>query len=136
MGRPLTERERALLTDTLELMRTGHHETLGPWQDRHGNEVIPKQKPIPADPEPYLSQLSALRVEQESGCSQNCYSCNRRPSRQPCRTVFFVTEEERSSFADDINGGSGDMVAEQVTDDGLMVLVFANAGRLTELETC
>lgn len=134
-SRELTEEERGLLVSTLELMRTGHHEPLGPFLDTDGDVLFPKQVPTPSDPDSFLAQIPKLRVKEEQRCAQDCFGCNRSRERRPCGTVFFVSDEERRAFKETVNGGSGWVVAEQAVG-GLLVLVFANHGQLAEMEMC
>lgn len=135
MSRELSEVERNMLINTLELMRAGHHEFLGPLYDRDGNEVSPRVEPRPVDPDPYLAQIPALLVKEEDICPATCTSCQSL-FRWPCGVIRFATEDERKSFKDQFSGGSGDVIAEQNVQHRLLVMVFANQGRLTEMEMC
>lgn len=135
MTRELYPYEHKLLLDTLELMRTGYHESLGPFYYPAEGITVPIQDPVPEDPEPYLKQLDNLMVEEYSGCEETCFGCNRNPERRPCGSIMFISEEKRKSLEEKANGGSGFPIAESHTEDGLTVVVFANDGLLTEMET-
>lgn len=107
--RSLTDREKELLTSTLELMRTGDHEILD-----LGEFAAP-----PEDPTPYLLQIPNLMVSSKCPCKQ-----------EECESVWFTEQYKGGNFY------GVHPVAQTQIDSGQMVFVFAHdqTGELVELE--
>lgn len=117
MNRKLTQQERNWLLKGLRTLSRGTYFGGGKWVDMKTGKVKPKDKPI--DNKKYLRQIDDLRVVKKCSCGE-----------KNCHTVNF------QHYRDGYHGGHSVALAESTTDDGRMLIVFADrkTGKLTELE--
>lgn len=117
MNRKLTQQEKKWLRRGLKTLPKGEYFGGGKWIDVKTGKIKPKDKPL--ENKKYLEQIDGLRVIKKCKCGE-----------KSCHTITF------QHYKDGYHGGRSVLLAESHTEDGRMLIVFADrkTKMLTELE--